>query len=353
MHVVDVTLTSANVERSVALWADRGVYSPGELAQVVRVLCALFARRCAHGTIITVNGVARACGLSAFVHPAVLDAEIAHPLPLLAKRLLLSAAPPLQGPPFLDEADIARGNAGDGLHLLILQANIDTSTGDGDVLLAQLTRAFYRLHYGYRLARVVADYVGPAAVGVARAGEFDVIREFPTIAPGVDIPSALVVLTPAAAAARGSTTIQTFAYNPPRIMFTAREQELLRAALDGAPDDIVAGRLGVGLSSVKARWTRVQQRAMQMAPELFHSVPLPRQPHRRGAQTRHLVLEYVREHRAELTPYLRDHRRAPRARVATAGHQLQAEPPGDRESRDTAADVAAAAVTRRDPDVGS
>src|SRR6187402_1763898 len=340
MHAVELTLTSANVERSVVLWPDRPAYSPDELQRVLHVLCQLFVRRCAHGTIISVDGVVRACGLSAFVHADVLDAEIAQPAPLLAKRLLLSAATESRALPFLDETDIARGNARDGLHLLILQANVDRSTGHGDALLGQTTRAFYRLHDGYRLARVVADYIGPVSVGVARAGEFDVIREFPNIAPGVDIPSALVVLTPAGAAARGHTTIQTFVYSPPRIMFTAREQELLRCALDGAPDDIVAARLGMPLSLVKARWTRVQQRAMQMVPELFQSVPLPKQPHRRGAQTRHLVLEYVRAHRSELTPYLRTDVRADLPGMATGRRQRKAESPGDRRTRDAAADVA-------------
>jgi len=310
MQVVELTLTSATVERSVPLWPDRAAYSSTELEQSLRVLRQLFARRCAHGSILTVNGVPRACGLSAFVHADVLDAGIADPMPLLAKRLLLweTAAP--QRSPFLDETDIARGNAREGLHLLIIQAHFDASTGHADILLGTLTRAFYRLHAGYRLVRVVADYVGEVSVGVARAGEFDVIREFPSIAPGLDVPSALVVLTPESGGARSGTIIQTFVYHPPRVLFTAREQELLRCALEGAPDDIVAERLGLTLSSVKARWTRVQQRAMQMVPELFHSVPLPKQAHRRGAQTRHLVLEYVRANPSELTPYLRDVARA-------------------------------------------
>ena len=340
MHAVELTVTSANVERSVALWADRAAYSPDELEQVLPVLRRLFARRCAHGTIISMNGVVRACGLSAFVHADVLDAAIVQPMPLLAKRLLLNAATESGTLPFLDDADIARGNARDGLHLLILEANVDTSTGHGDLLLGQLTRAFYRSHDGYRLVRVVAEYVGPVAVGVARAGEFDIIREFPNIAPGLDVGSALVVLTPAGASARGNTTIQTFVYEPPQIMFTAREQDLLRCALDGAPDDIVAGRLATSLSSVKSRWIRVQQRAMQMAPELFQAVPLPKQPHQRGAQTRHLVLEYVRAHRSELTPYLRNHAHAAPAREAPGRRQLEVESHRDRRLRDAAADVA-------------
>src|SRR5918993_1787645 len=105
MHAVELTVTSANVERSVALWADRAAYSPDELEQVLPVLRRLFARRCAHGTIISMNGVVRACGLSAFVHADVLDAAIVQPMPLLAKRLLLNAATESGTLPFLDDAD--------------------------------------------------------------------------------------------------------------------------------------------------------------------------------------------------------------------------------------------------------
>ena len=316
--------------------------------RTLRVLHELFATRCARGSIITVDGVARACGLSAFVHAHVLDAALADPRPLLTKRQLLAAATDATASPFLSVTDIARGNAREGLHLLILQTNVDRSAGHGHALLGQLTRAFYRLHDGYNLTRIVADYVGPMAVGVARAGEFDVVRVFPSIAPGVDVPSALVVLTPGIAAARGNTTIHAFVYNAPRILFTAREQDLLRCALDGAPDDIVAGRLGMALSLVKARWTRVQQRAMAMMPELFHSVPLPKQANRRGAQTRHLLLEYVRAHPSELTPYLRGRVRPTAPGVRQTRRQFAAEPREDGQRRAAAADDDSDDVSRGD-----
>src|SRR5688572_15982643 len=224
MQVVDVTLSSTTVERSVPLWPDLSAYSSDELKQALHVLRQLLKTRCAQGSIISINGFARACGLSAFVRADVLDQAIAHPLPLLTKRLLLSGADRSRRSPFLDEIEIARGNARDGLHLLIMQANVDATAGHVDILFGQLTRAFYRLYDGYRLARVVADYVGQISVGVARGGEFEVICEFPRIAPGIDIPSALVTLTPERAAARGNTTIQTFAYHPPCIFFTPREQ---------------------------------------------------------------------------------------------------------------------------------
>jgi hypothetical protein len=91
----------------------------------------------------------------------------------------------------------------------------------------------------------------------------------------------------------------------------------------------------------------VLQRATRMVPELFRSVPLPKQPHQRGAQTRHLVLEYVRAHPSELTPYLREPPRALPPHVATAHRQFEAESHRDRQSREAAADVAPIEERRR------
>lgn len=352
MHIVDVTLTAENVERSVAMWADLKAYSADELERALVVLRALVQTRCARGAVCTVNGVISGCGLSAFVHADVLDTALASPQPMLTKRLLLAAASRSHRSPFLAPIDIAQGNATHGLHLLILQANVDESAGLGDLLRGRLTRAFYRMHDGYRLVRVAGEYVGSMAAGAARAGEFEVVHEFASTATGLDVPTAVLVLTPERAGPRGSATMQTFVYNPPSILFTAGEQELLRGALDGAPDDIVAGRLGITLSSVKARWTRVQQRATQMVPELFETVPQPKQPHQRGAQIRHLILEYVRAHPSELTPYLRDQGRASAPLQPTA-QTPEKQSRGGRRSRDAAADVAHARAASDDPGTGS
>lgn len=59
--------------------------------------------------------------------------------------------------------------------------------------------------------------------------------------------------------------------------------------------------MGVPISAVKARWTRIQERFAQYAPEVLTGIPAPRGS--RGVQTRHLILQYIRDHPSELTPF--------------------------------------------------
>jgi hypothetical protein len=108
-----------------------------------------------------------------------------------------------------------------------------------------------------------------------------------------------------------------FAYSPPHLFFTSAEQQVLSEALRGVTDDTISARLGVPLSTVKARWNRIQDRAIRLEPDLFSDVPLP--SHRgRGVQTRHRVLQYVRDHPSELTPYTARRVRLSQHRVTTA-----------------------------------
>jgi hypothetical protein len=128
-----------------------------------------------------------------------------------------------------------------------------------------------------------------------------VVGQFDDIVPGLK--SVVGMLTRERAVAQTSVMMMAFDYDPPQLRLTAAERELLTAALDGATDDALARRLGVPLTSVKARWTRIEQRAVCHCPELFRHVPSPRHADKRGAQTRHLVLEYLRANPSELTPY--------------------------------------------------
>jgi hypothetical protein len=94
-----------------------------------------------------------------------------------------------------------------------------------------------------------------------------------------------------------------FVYSPPVIRFTEAERELLRIAISGGTDEWMSSHLGLSLSAVKARWIRIQERAMRRLPELFAGSPAASRPGRRGAQTRHILLHYVRRMPCELTPY--------------------------------------------------
>jgi hypothetical protein len=174
------------------------------------------------------------------------------------------------------------------------------------LVIGEIIRAFIELHRGYRIARIVNEAIGAGGVDLLTLnGDYDVRRHFSHIAPNVALRSAVGVLTRERAEARQSSMLGMFAYKPPQVPFTRAEQHLLRAGLDGAPDEVVAARLGIPISSVKARWTRVYQRVVQCLPNLVEHVRAPHAGDRRGAQIRHLVLEYIRQNPSELTPYQR------------------------------------------------
>jgi hypothetical protein len=80
--------------------------------------------------------------------------------------------------------------------------------------------------------------------------------------------SVVATVTQEQAMALGTPLLSMFVYTPPRMVFTELEQDLIRAALGGAPDPMLAEQLEVPLTSIKPRRTRIQQRA-------FHAVPKP------------------------------------------------------------------------------
>src|SRR5687767_6843133 len=118
----------------------------------------------------------------------------------------------------------------------------------------------------------------------------------------------------ARAAARKTPFLPMFLYTPPQVLFTPAEKELLRAALNGAPDEVISERLGIPVSAVKGRWHRIHQRAADRIPELFQQTPALVGDGYRGRQIRHVILEYVRDNPSELTPYARLPRFRPQRR---------------------------------------
>jgi DNA-binding NarL/FixJ family response regulator len=92
-----------------------------------------------------------------------------------------------------------------------------------------------------------------------------------------------------------------FLYRPPRLGLTRAEQDVLRAALTGAPDTEIADQLGIPLPGLKARWSRIFERVA--ASDLGDRLAPPKRNGTRGRQARHVVVEYVRKHPSELTPF--------------------------------------------------
>jgi hypothetical protein len=93
-----------------------------------------------------------------------------------------------------------------------------------------------------------------------------------------------------------------FVYRPPRLRLTPTQQDVLRIALTGATDAEIAKQLGgIPLPRVKARWSRIFRQVA--GSELGSQLARPKQNGTRGRQMRHIIVEDVRKHPSELTPF--------------------------------------------------
>jgi hypothetical protein len=108
-------------------------------------------------------------------------------------------------------------------------------------------------------------------------------------------------------------------YAPPRLCFTTTERRLLRAALSGAPDSTVGRELAISVTAVKARWGRLLERAEANHPELGRRLLAHKREGTRGPRLRHIVIDHVRHHPSELTPYSPDLPTRYSSRMAISG----------------------------------
>src|SRR5438477_12097790 len=121
-----------------------------------------------------------ACGMGVFVSAAFTDREIANPQPSLNSRIIAGVA---SGETVvLSRAEIAAGNAGDGIDFV----NMYGTWRDGIMNSRQLAEvqallgsSFVEHFVGYRFNRVLKEAIGHSRIALARAtGTYRVVAEF-------------------------------------------------------------------------------------------------------------------------------------------------------------------------------
>jgi len=295
-------LSAANLEQVKSLWPDREGLTASEFDTATRHASSLLIQRRAFGALLHEHNRVSGFGLTVFVDEAFADAFVARPFPQMGKHLLLSAFD--AATPVLTLDGIAQRNAAGGLQLVVLATNIEPALPDRATALGYLIHAFVETHLGYRPERVFNEVIGAENVrDIQAANVYAPLLSYDRLDNGVPLPGTIGTLTRADAANR-STLLPLFNYSPPRLLFSAPQQELLRVALDGETDESLARRLDVSVSAVKARWTRIYERAARQLPERFAAMRDKPDDERRGAQLRHHVMKYVRANPSELTPYL-------------------------------------------------
>lgn len=307
MHLNPTSLLPSDIPGCLRLWGARDAYTAGELEQAGARAAHLLKNGHARGTLLRdADGRPVAHGLCVFVTESFADRVLAAPHALVGKRVLVSEPDAI----VTHDADIAAANAGAGLHMLVVNQGGEEFVTVGDAynsVVAGLVRAFFELHRGYRLARIVNEVT--QEVGIRDVGGSDAFasrQTFEYVTPtGTAARTLLATITRDEAIARRSLLMPMFAYTPPTVLFAPGERELLRAAVEGATDPELAERLRIPVSSVKARWRRIHLRVAQHAagqlPVREGGLVGPT----RGSQVRHVILRFVREHPEELTPYAR------------------------------------------------
>jgi hypothetical protein len=295
-----VPLTRQTLPSCASLWADRPAYQDGEMGLAHRAAAGLLDEQRALGIIICDGERVCGFGLTLFVDNSFADSYLAEPSAQLGRQLLLSCAHAHSS--VLGIRAIGEGNASRGLTLVVANANYDVASRDPNAVMGHIISAFQQVHRGYRLARIINEAIGETNVGVIK-GSFDICRSFTNVGGVDNLTSAVGVLTRERAYQTFHPLMSMFVYEAPRIIFTPAEQALLRASLDGSTNDRIAARLAIPVSAVRARWARVQERAFQRVPDLFRDLPDAEHERGRGPQSRHLIIEYVRRHPSELTPY--------------------------------------------------
>lgn len=172
-----------------------------------------------------------------------------------------------------------------------------------------LAWSFLQDHAGYRLKRLLAEAIGEAERQFAKASHtWQEVVDFGNLYNSGDLNRSLWLLTRNnGLAVPGSITTMLFHYREPILRLRPSDQELLLAALDGMTDKELSHRLRLNLGTIKKRWVSLFERVANVKPALLPEVNGADNSHKRGAQKRHRLLAYVREHPEELRPFGNPH----------------------------------------------
>jgi hypothetical protein len=246
------------------------------------------------------------CGMGIFVSETFADREIVNPGPGLNSRIIAAVAN--DEPVLLSPAQIAAGNAGNGLDFVTMYG----TWRDGVLSSAELAEvqrllgsSFVEHYAGYRFHRILKEAIGPSMIALARAtGTYRLIAEFP------ERKSALALLTPQdAVAAPYSVAAALYRYRPPVLHLRPSEQKFLMSALSGKTDAELSDETELSVETIKKRWLSIFARIDEFRPEILGDPGAEREG--RGPQKRHRVLAYIRSHPEELRPFSWDAKKQP------------------------------------------
>jgi hypothetical protein len=239
-----------------------------------------------------------ACGMGVFVTKSFADREIKSPRPGLNSRIIAGVA---EGDsPLLSRAQIAAGNAGEGVDFVNMYGMWREGIMSSDQLSevhALLGTSFVEHFAGYRFNRVLKEAVGESSIALARAtGTYRIVAEFNKTESALVVATRESVLT-----APYSVAAALYRYQAPELHLRPAEQSLLVAALAGKTDAELSEDLGLSIEAIKKRWMSIFDRIDEFKPEILSRSDADSDG--RGPQKRHRVVAYIRSHPEELRPF--------------------------------------------------
>jgi hypothetical protein len=217
--------------------------------------------------------------------------------------------------PVLNQEQVARANAGDGLNVVMCFEGWACDGLSPEEVLAVREKQSEALHLalsGYRVKEFLADQIGEESLQWMLDAGARLRRDYSNYfrRHAVPIPKSpqrpwLVGLTKEEAYAHpGSNIWGLFVCPTPRFHFNRSQRVLLQHALMGETCETLAKSLSLSPWTVKKRWHEIYDRVADVDGELLPpSVAYGGRTSSRGAERRRYLLNYLRQHLEELRPY--------------------------------------------------
>lgn len=297
-----------------ALITDRFAYNRQELSAL---------RTMWHHIMVTESGISRvicdsesdrvlAFGISGFVHDFDADAMREVRDPIRGRSIFRRWDAKL--PILLNEEQIARANSEQGLNCVVLHHGYaDLESPKREELWLALAEAFFGAHRGLFLRSFSHTiFTGGWMMPFFQKGTLEVEYEFSDLeakVAGVPASSCPVVYIEVTAEKAKKTVGNLFLSRlfvfPPKALLDLNRSEraLLRFALEGHTDKVLADILGVALSTIKKRWRIIQSTVRTKLPGVLPEAEFSLRIDSRGCEGRRHILAYVRDHPEELFPH--------------------------------------------------
>jgi DNA-binding CsgD family transcriptional regulator len=215
--------------------------------------------------------------------------------------------------PTLDRKQVARANAQDGLYAVVCSGECNSFPAtQGLAAREKQSEALEFALSGYKVKELLVDFKGSETLRWMRNAGLHIRRDYTRYfrTNGLPMPSSaerpwLVGVTRAEALAQAGTRFTgLFLRAPPRFHFSESEQILLRRALTGKTEHDLAASLFISPWTVKKRWHSIYARVANADKELLPPPVAHGLNNRcRGSERKRYLLNYLLQHREELSPY--------------------------------------------------